>query len=56
MPPLPLLQPWERGKLTKPQMALDPNPLQSALRSHNYASLEAAAGDNAAQGGGYGCY
>lgn len=50
------VQPWERGNLAKPQMALDPNPLQSALRGHNYGSREAAAGGNAAQGGGCGCY
>ncbi len=46
------VQPWERGNLAKPQMALDPYPLQSALRAHNYGSREAAAGGNAAQGGG----
>jgi Domain of unknown function (DUF4266) len=50
------VQPWERGNLAKPQMALDPYPLQSALRAHNYGSREAAAGDNAAQGGKCGCY
>jgi hypothetical protein len=41
--------------LAKPQMALDPYPLQTALRAHNYGSREAAGG-NAAQGGGCGCY
>ncbi len=50
------VQPWERGNLAKPQMALDPNPSQSALWTHNYGSREAAAGGNAAQGGGCGCY
>jgi hypothetical protein len=50
------VQPWERGNLAKPQMALDPYPLQSMLRAHNYGSREAAAGGNAAQGGGCGCY
>ncbi len=50
------VQPWERGNLAKPQMALDPYPTQSALRAHNYGSREAAAGGNAAQGGGCGCY
>ncbi|NOS75059.1 MAG: DUF4266 domain-containing protein [Methyloglobulus sp.] len=50
------VQPWERSNLAKPQMALDPYPLQSALRAHNYGSREAAAGSNAAQGGGCGCY
>ena len=50
------VKPWERGNLAKPQMALDPYPLQSALRAHNYGSRKAAAGGNAAQGGGCGCY
>jgi Domain of unknown function (DUF4266) len=50
------VRPWERGNLAKPQMALEPNPLQSGLRVHNYGSREAAAGGNAAQGGGCGCY
>jgi hypothetical protein len=50
------VQPWERGNLAKPQMALDPYPLQSALRGHIYGSREAGAGGNSAQGGGCGCY
>ncbi|MEI6068152.1 MAG: DUF4266 domain-containing protein [Methylococcaceae bacterium] len=50
------VQPWERSNLAKPQMALDPYPLQSSLRAHNYTSREAAGGGgNAAQGGGCGC-
>ncbi len=47
---------WERGVLAKPQMALVPHPLQSALRSHVYGSREAASGGDAAAGGGCGCY
>ena len=50
------VQPWERGNLARPQMALDPYPLQSALRAHNYGSREAGASSNSAQGGGCGCY
>lgn len=50
------VQPWERGNLAKPQMAIDPTPLQTGLRTHIYGSREAAAGGNAAQGGGCGCY
>ncbi len=50
------VQPWGRDNFAKPQMALDQYPLQSALREHNYGSREAAAGGNAAQGGGCGCY
>lgn len=48
---------WERGTLAKPQMSLDPNPLQSSVRSHNYSSRESGASDNAGGGGGgCGCY
>jgi Domain of unknown function (DUF4266) len=56
LPACTTVQPWERGNLAKPQMALDPHPLQSALQAHNYGSREAGAGGNAAQGGGCGCY
>ena len=49
------VQPWERGTLAKPQMALDPYPLQSAITAHNYGSREAGAGSKAGQGGGCGC-
>lgn len=48
---------WERGNLAKPHMALDPYPLQSAVRSHNYSSREAAASTHSGDGGGgCGCY
>ena len=47
---------WERGTLAKPHMALDPNPLQSQLRQHNYGSREAGLGGSAGSGGGCGCY
>lgn len=50
------VQPWERANLAKSQMALDPYPLQTSVRSHNYGSREAASGVSAAQGGGCGCY
>lgn len=50
------IAPWQRGNLAKPQMALEPYPMQSALRAHNYGSREAAAGGHAAEGGGCGCY
>ena len=48
--------PWERGHLAKPQMALDPHPLQSSLRAHAYGSREAAGAISASGGGGCGCY
>ncbi|WP_395703206.1 DUF4266 domain-containing protein [Aquabacterium sp.] len=48
--------PWQRGTLAKPQMAVDPQPAQSALRAHVQASREAAGRNNPAEGGGCGCY
>ena len=48
--------PWERGNLAKPHMALNPEPMQSALRTHLYGSREASTGGGAASGGGCGCY
>lgn len=49
------IEPWERGNLAKPHMALDPNGSRTAMRTHTYVSREAAAGGNTAQGGGCGC-
>ncbi len=49
------VQPWERGNLAKPQMALDPYPLQTTLSHHNYNSREATSTTNNGQGGGCGC-
>lgn len=49
--------PWERGNLAKPQMDIDPNPLQTEMQSHNYSSREAAPSHkSSAGGGGCGCY
>lgn len=50
------VEPWERGNLAKPQMALDPYPRQKLFRSHNYGSREAGAAQSAGTGGGCGCY
>lgn len=49
--------PWERGILAKSQMALDPTPMQSVIRAHNYSSRESAASAHlSGGGGGCGCY
>jgi hypothetical protein len=50
------VEPWERGRLAKPHMALEPHPMLRALRSHVYASREAATAGSAGEGGGCGCY
>ena len=49
------VEPWERGNLAKPHMALEPNPTNSAMRTHAYVSREAASGGDSAEGGGCGC-
>ena len=49
------VQPWERGNLAKPEMALNPDPSHTALRTHKFLSREAASGGGDAEGGGCGC-
>ena len=49
------VQPWERGRLAQPQMALDADPLLSAMNEHVYSSKEAASGGASPAGGGCGC-
>ncbi|MEQ1715027.1 MAG: DUF4266 domain-containing protein [Hyphomicrobium sp.] len=49
------VDPWQRGTLAKPHMALDPNPRVSKLRRHVAESREAASGGSEATGGGCGC-
>ncbi len=51
------VSPWERGILAKSEMALDPNPLQSYMRAHNFGSREAGASTSTTgDGGGCGCF
>jgi len=49
------IQPWERGRLAKPHMALDADPLLSAIDAHTFNSKEAASGGIGPAGGGCGC-
>lgn len=49
------VQPWERGRLAQPQMAMDGDALQSAMDEHVYSSKEAASGGAGPAGGGCGC-
>jgi len=50
------VEPWERGVLAKPHMALQPPALLHGFRKHTYGSREAIAGTDASSGGGCGCY
>lgn len=49
------VEPWDRGKLAKPKMALDPDPLASQLEAHVYNYREGATGGLGSVGGGCGC-
>jgi hypothetical protein len=49
------VQPWERGRLAQPQMALEPDALMALIDDHTYTSKEAASGGIGPAGGGCGC-
>lgn len=49
------VQPWERGRLAQPSMALDEDPLLTSISEHIYSSKEAASGGTGTAGGGCGC-
>lgn len=49
------VKPWERGYLSKPEMAWSADSMQSTLQSHIYFAKEAASGGGSAGGGGCGC-
>jgi hypothetical protein len=49
------VQPWQRGTLAKPEMALDAEPLEAAIDDHIYFSKEASSGGRGFAGGGCGC-
>ena len=49
------VKPWERGTLSKKEMAWSPDPLAAQLGEHIYFAKEAAAGGYGSAGGGCGC-
>lgn len=49
------VKPWERGILAKPEMAGDPDGIESGVRDHTYHSKEGSSGGASAGGGGCGC-
>ena len=49
------VEPWQRGTLAKPQMALDAHPQRAALIAHVRAAREEASGGVSKDGGGCGC-
>jgi hypothetical protein len=48
-------QPWERGNLARPEMALEPYPLEASFRQHTFFSKESVTGGYGIGGGGCGC-
>ena len=49
------VEPWERGDLARKEMAWEPDPQLTAIRSHTYFSKEASSGGASVGGGGCGC-
>ena len=49
------VEPWERGTLARPEMQLEPSPLQTGLYEQVYDSKEAAGGGTTTAGAGCGC-
>lgn len=50
------VEPWQRGNLAKPHMALDNNPIRHAAQAHVISSRQAMPSGGAGEGGGCGCY
>lgn len=50
-----VVQPWEKGLLARPDMAFEPDRLESGFAEHVYASKEAAQGGAGAGASGCGC-
>ena len=49
------VKPWERGTLSKQEMAWSPDPLSAQLSEHIHFAKEAASGGYGSAGGGCGC-
>jgi hypothetical protein len=49
------VQPWERGTLAKPAMAVDDPPHEAAQKQRTYNAKEAGAAATGVGGGGCGC-
>ncbi len=50
------VEPWQRGDLARPEMALESNPQDRAWRDHVRMSREATASGAGAEVSGCGCY
>ena len=52
---MPKVQPWEKGNLAKPKMAVDWDAREARFADHTYFSKEGASGGASVGGGGCGC-
>lgn len=49
------VNPWEKGTLARPEMALSSDPLGSKIMDHVYHSKEGSSSASTGSGGGCGC-
>ncbi len=49
------VNPWQKGNLAKPIMAIDTDSLETRFDQHTYFSKESASGGSGVGGGGCGC-
>lgn len=49
------VKPWDRGRLAKPKMQLDPSPESTLLEQHVFEYREGSSGGYGTVGGGCGC-
>lgn len=49
------VKPWQRGVLSKPEMAGSPDAIEAKMRDHVFYSKEGSSGGASAGGGGCGC-
>jgi hypothetical protein len=49
------VQPWEKGRLARPEMTFGGDRLETRYADHVYTSREAASGGAGVGGGGCGC-
>jgi len=51
----PMLAPWQKRNLAKPEMLMSADPLEQRFDQHIYSSRENASGGYGVGGGGCGC-
>jgi len=49
------VKPWQRGDLSRSEMAASPDGQETQIKEHIFSSKEASSGGMSASGGGCGC-